>query len=90
MEDDLLEKDGQWQIGRHRVIIELCEGERCFAEFAVLLLRVSQPFHQTLLVYETYASAAFAWIEQRLVSCPFAATDSTVISFIFEQDFLAF
>lgn len=44
-------------------VIEFCETERGLAKLAVLLLGVGEPFHQTFLVDEFDAAAAFAWVE---------------------------
>lgn len=57
--------------------VELGEAERRLAELAVLLLRVRQPLHQTVLVDKFDATAALAWIEQRLFWCTLATTYST-------------
>jgi hypothetical protein len=45
----------------------------CFAEFAVFLLRMGQPFHEAVLMDIFDASTTFARIEKWFFCCPFAA-----------------
>jgi hypothetical protein len=51
---------------RHVRIVELGKAKRRLAEFAVLFLRMGQPFHQAVLMDEFDAATAFAGIEERL------------------------
>ena len=57
-------------------IVELGEAERRLAEFAVLLVRVTKPFYETLLVHELDAAGAFAGVEEGFGGAAFRATDA--------------
>ena len=48
-----------WHIRR----IQLCKSEWRFAELAILLLRVGQPFHQAILVDVLDGTAALARVK---------------------------
>ena len=62
---------------RHVGIVELGEAEGRLAQFAVLLVRVREPFHETFLVDELDAAAAFARMEERFVGGAVGSTDAT-------------
>lgn len=61
---------GLWHARR----VQLGESKRGFAQFAVFLLRMRQPFHQAVLVNILDASAAFARVEERFAGRGFAST----------------
>lgn len=61
--DGLLYEYTCGQLPRHEWRVELSEAKRCLAQLAVLLLRMRQPLHQTVLVDVLYAAAALARVE---------------------------
>lgn len=63
--------DGVGHLGR----VKLREPKGGLAKLAVFLLRVREPFHQTVLVDVFDASAAFARVEQGFVGRGLAAAD---------------
>jgi hypothetical protein len=61
--ENLLKKYRDGKPLRHARAVELGEAERRFAEFAVLLLGVGQPFHQAILMNMLNTAATFARTE---------------------------
>lgn len=59
---------------RHMGRIEFRKSEGCLAEFAVLLLRMRQPLHETVLVDKLDTAIAFARVEQRFLVGSLAPT----------------
>lgn len=64
---------------RHLRVVKLRKPKWCLAEFAVLLVGMGKPFHETVLVNELDASVAFTRVEKRLFCSTFATADSTCI-----------
>lgn len=73
MTDENIEGDGLWHVRG----VELGEAEGCFAQFAVLLLGMGEPFHEAILVNILDAATAFARVEQGLIRCSLASAYST-------------
>jgi len=75
----------QWEGQRlwHGAIVEFGESEGSFAEFAVLLLGVREPFLQTFLVNKLDAAAAFARVVEGLGRRGLATAYTTVFLGIF-------
>jgi hypothetical protein len=67
MKDGSLYEDGGREALRHVRMIEFRKAEWCLAELAILLLRMGEPFHQTVLMDELDAATAFARIEEWLI-----------------------
>lgn len=75
------EDGGRDGVGHSRVV-QLGEAKGGFAELAVLLLGVRQPFHEALLVDIFDAAAALAWVEERLIQSAFAAAYSAGVGLV--------
>ena len=83
MQDSAADKDdGRYPVW-HSWMVEFGEAEGCFAEFAVLFLGMRQPLHQAVLVDVFDAAAAFARVEQRLLSGALATTYSAGVGLVF-------
>lgn len=63
----------------HVGIVEFGEAKWRLAQFAVLLVRVRKPLHETFLMHEFDTAVAFARIEQRFIRRPFTSTNATCL-----------
>jgi len=76
---------------RHLRVVKLRKPKWCLAEFAVLLVGMGKPFHETVLVNELDTPATFARIEQGFIFRAFASTYAAcVLLFSFGSGFIVF